>query len=139
MPSSLFWDTTRFQTLVSPLLSLKELKPRPVTKLKGCILKICNEFFYQKLIPPSLNPQHPRTPFSPSHFLQTTNMIHFSQLITNFSSLSTKTTYISHPNPHPNVPIRPLVILHAILARSRMRGCTFLLKVDRCHPPQPSD
>ena len=73
-----------------------------------------------------------------SHLLQTTHIIHpLSQFFTNFPSLPTHTTYTPHPNPHSIAPFRLPVILQAMLAHSRMRDCTFLFMVGRCHPNKP--
>ena len=84
-----------------------------------------------------LYPKYPRTMSSPSHPLQTTHLNHpLSSSKT--STLSSQTTHILCPNPHPKAPFRPSVKLQVILAHSGMRGCTFLFMEGRCRPPQPS-
>ena len=47
------------------------------------------------------------------------------------------TPYISSPHPHPKPLIRLRIILQAVLARPKVRGCTFLFVVGKCGPPQP--
>ena len=51
----------------------------------------------------------------------------------------TQTTHIPHPNPQPKAPIRPPIILQAILALPRMRCITFLSMVGRYRPTQHLD
>ena len=85
-------------------------------------------FFYGKpqLISSYLYLQHPSHLSSPSHLLQTTHINHsLSQFFTDVF-LSTQTTYFPCSNLHPKAPIRPPVIPQAMLAGSRMLGCTFL-------------
>ena len=50
--------------------------------------------------------------------------------------LQKRETYIPCPNMHPKASIKPPAILQAMVAHNWIRGCTFLLKVCRRHPPQ---
>jgi len=75
---------------------------------------------------------------SPPYFLQTTH-IHppLPQFLTHLCTSPTDTPYIPSPHPHPKPLIRLPIILQAVLARPRLRVCTFLFVVGKCGPPQP--
>ena len=52
--------------------------------------------------------------------------------------LSSLTTCIPHRHLFSKAPLRPLIVLQAMLVLFEMRGCTLLFGVSSCHPPKTS-